>query len=67
MLSLIPKSSVGGASIGVIGALNHSEGIALAGLCITLLTFLTNVFFQIQKDRRDAALNAAQIRAINKE
>jgi hypothetical protein len=67
MLSLVPKSCIGGAGISTIGAMSHNDVISIAGFGITTLGFFVNLFYQYQKNKREEALNAAQISAIKKE
>jgi hypothetical protein len=64
MFHLVPKSSVGGATVATVGAMNHNDALALAGFVVAVLGFLMNMFFQFRKDKREAALIAAKIAAI---
>lgn len=66
MLSLVPKSCIGGAGISTIGAMSHNDIISLSGFGITVLGFLINLFYQYQRNKREEALNTAQISAIKK-
>lgn len=67
VLSLIPKSSIGGASISALGAMSHNEVVALAGFGITLLSFGINLFFQWKKDKRETVLHAARLSKFQKD
>jgi hypothetical protein len=66
MLSLVPKSCIGGAGISTIGAMSQNDVISIAGFGITALGFLVNLFYQYQRNKREEALNTAQISAIKK-
>lgn len=67
MMQLIPKSSLGGTAVATTGVVTHSETLALLGFGITVLSFFVNLYFQIQKHKREAELNAVQIASINKD
>lgn len=66
MLHLVPKSTLGGTAVIAIGTLTQTELMALIGFVFTVLSFFINWYFQFQKHKRDAELNAAQIASIKK-
>lgn len=54
--SVASKSMGTGAAASIFGWISSNEGIALIGLGITILGFITNFIFQIRRDRREAQL-----------
>lgn len=67
MISLIPKTTVGGTGIAAIGAVSHNEILALLGFTLSIGGFFINWYFQWKRDQRDAALHAAQLNKMNRE
>lgn len=67
LLSLVPKGSVGGASIATVGAMNHNDAMAVGGFVLAVLGFLVNVYFKVLANRREADLHAAQLAVFKKE
>lgn len=63
-MSLIPRSTLGGAGISAIGAMNTNEAMAVGGFVLAVLGFFVNLFFKIQENRRQTELHRAQVAAI---
>lgn len=53
----------GGALSAVGGVALSSEAIALVGLALALAGWLTQVYFGLRRDRRDAELHALDVKA----
>ncbi|WP_338799539.1 holin [Pseudomonas alloputida] len=62
--SVANKGMLVGASTGFVGWLSQVNWVGFAGVAIALIGFLVNTYFQIRKDRREAAESQARIRAI---
>ncbi|WP_313453283.1 holin [Stutzerimonas nitrititolerans] len=59
--SLANKGTVAGAVTGTVGWLVDINWIGLVGVLIAVLGFVVNTYFQVRKDRRDAAESAARL------
>ena len=58
------KGMLVGASTGFVGWLSQVNWVGFAGVAIALIGFLVNTYFQIRKDRREAAESQARIQAL---
>lgn len=62
--SVASKVTQGGAVAGLVGWLASINWVGLIGLLVAVLGLLANVYFQMRRDRREAAESAARIEAI---
>lgn len=62
--SVANKGMLVGASTGFVGWLSQVNWVGFAGVAIALIGFLVNTYFQIRKDRREAAESQARIQAL---
>lgn len=62
--SVANKGMLVGASTGFVGWLSQVNWVGFAGVAIALIGFLVNTYFQIRKDRREAAESNARIQAL---
>jgi hypothetical protein len=67
MSSLIPKTSLFGAMISYLAAMDKDQFFAVVGLLITVAGFFINLYFQFRKDRRDAELHKAHIASVERK
>ncbi|WP_406833822.1 holin [Pseudomonas asiatica] len=65
--SVANKGMLVGASTGFVGWLSQVNWVGFAGVAIALIGFLVNTYFQIRKDRRDAAESQARIQALREQ
>ncbi|MNW14284.1 hypothetical protein D3C71_2124620 [compost metagenome] len=49
---------------GLVGWLTQVNWVGVGGVALALLGFLVNTYFQIRKDRREAAESQARIEAL---
>lgn len=54
----------GGFVTSAVGWIKTAEGIATLGLFISLAGFIMNWVFQIRRDKRDALVHAAKMKAL---
>jgi len=62
--SVATKGMWTGAGAGFLGFLAQANWIGIMGVVLALLGFLVNTWFQIRKDRREAAESQARIEAL---
>ncbi|MEZ2724126.1 holin [Pseudomonas putida] len=65
--SVANKGMLVGASTGFVGWLSQVNWVGFAGVAIALVGFLVNTYFQIRKDRREAAESQARIQALREQ
>ena len=65
--SVANKGMLVGASTGFVGWLSQVNWVGFAGVAIALIGFLVNTYFQIRKDRREAAESQARIQALREQ
>ena len=65
--SVANKGMLVGASTGFVGWLSQVNWVGFAGVAIALIGFLVNTYFQIRKDRREAAESLARIQALREQ
>lgn len=65
--SVANKGMLVGASTGFVGWLSQVNWVGFAGVAIALIGFLVNTYFQIRKDRREAAERQARIQALREQ
>ncbi|WP_060538583.1 holin [Pseudomonas sp. NBRC 111125] len=63
-VSVATKGMWTGAGAGFLGFLAQANWIGIMGVVLALLGFLVNTWFQIRKDRREAAESQARIEAL---
>ncbi len=61
------KTTVVGAGAGVVGWAAQIDLLGLAGVICAVLGLLINLYFQIKRDRREAAESNARIKQIESE
>lgn len=62
--SMANKTTVAGALTGAVGWLAQINWVGLIGVLVAVLGLAANIYFQIRRDRREAAESAARIAAI---
>ena len=62
--SMANKTTVAGAVTGAVGWLAQINWVGLIGVLVAVLGLAANIYFQIRRDRREAAESAARIAAI---
>lgn len=62
--SVASKTTVVGALTGVAGWMAQINWIGLAGVLVALMGLAANIYFQVRRDRREAAESAARIQAL---
>ncbi|MNJ17894.1 hypothetical protein D3C77_121850 [compost metagenome] len=65
--SVANKGMLTGAATGLVGWISQVNWIGIAGVAIAVLGFLVNTYFQVRKDRREAAESAARIAALKEQ
>lgn len=65
--SLANKATMTGAATGFAGWLMSINWLGISGVLIALLGLLANVYFQVRRDRREAAESAARIEGMRCE
>ncbi len=65
--SVANKGMLVGASTGFVGWLSQVNWVGFAGAAIALIGLLVNTYFQIRKDRREAAESRARIQALREQ
>lgn len=66
-ISVSNKTTLGGAIAGAFGWIAEINWIGLAGVIIAALGLAANIYFQIRRDRREAAESAARIAALREQ
>lgn len=62
--SIANKATATGAVTGVLGYLVDINWVGLVGVAVAVLGLLSNLYFQIRRDRREAAESDARIEAL---
>ncbi|MNO20196.1 hypothetical protein D3C76_99450 [compost metagenome] len=62
--SVASKGLYAGGVAGLVGWLTQVNWVGVGGVALALLGFLVNTYFQIRKDRREAAESQARIEAL---
>ena len=62
--SVANKTTVAGAVTGAVGWVADINWIGLIGAAVAVLGLAANIYFQIRRDRREAAESAARIEAL---
>ncbi|MEZ1840301.1 holin [Pseudomonas putida] len=65
--SVANKGMLVGATTGLAGWLSQVNWIGFIGVALAALGFLVNTYFQIRKDRREAAESQARIQALREQ
>lgn len=62
--SVASKGLYAGGVAGFVGWLMQVNWVGVGGVALALLGFLVNTYFQVRKDRREAAESQARIEAL---
>lgn len=62
--SVATKGMWAGAGTGLAGFLSQANWIGIIGVALAALGFVVNTYFQVRKDRREAAESEARIQAL---
>lgn len=62
--SVASKGLYAGGVAGLVGWLTQVNWVGVGGVALALLGFLVNTYFQVRKDRREAAESQARIEAL---
>jgi Trk-type K+ transport system membrane component len=63
-ISVANKGLIAGGATGLFGWLSQVNWIGFAGVAVAVLGLLISTYFQIRKDRREAAESAARLEAL---
>lgn len=63
-VSLANKTTITGALTGALGWLADVNWIGLTGVLVAVVGLAANIYFQVRRDRREAAESAARIAAL---
>lgn len=63
-ISLANKTMAGGAGAGVLGWLSQVNWMGLIGAAVAIIGLAANIYFQIRRDRREAAESRERIAAL---
>lgn len=58
--SVASKGMLTGGAVGLVGFFSQVNWIGVSGVVIAVLGLLTNLYFQVRKDRREAIESAAR-------
>lgn len=64
--SIAQKATVAGALTGAFGWLAQINWVGLTGVFVAVLGMTANIYFQLRRDRREAAESLARIEAIRR-
>ena len=53
-----------GGAVGLVGFFSQVNWIGVSGVVIAVLGLLTNLYFQVRKDRRESIESAARIESL---
>lgn len=62
--SVASKGMITGGAVGFVGWLSQVNWIGMAGVAVAVLGLVISTYFQIRKDRREAAESAARLEAL---
>ena len=65
--SVANKGMLVGGAAGMVGWLSQVNWIGIAGVAVAVVGLLINLFFQVRKDRREAAESQARIQALREQ
>lgn len=63
--SVASKTTVVGGLTGAFGWLAQINWVGLIGVAVAIVGLLFNIYFQVRRDRREAAESAARINALH--
>lgn len=64
--STASKATVAGAAVSGLGALSHSEWLALGGFILAVLGFFVNVWFKLDARKRQEREHGARMRRLER-
>jgi len=62
--SVASKGMLTGGAVGLVGFFSQVNWIGVSGVVIAVLGLLTNLYFQVRKDRRESIESAARIESL---
>jgi len=62
--SVASKGMLTGGAVGLVGFFSQVNWIGVSGVVIAVMGLLTNLYFQVRKDRRESIESAARIESL---